>query len=80
MFQSGSDNQWVPSQRDDLHGFYESEPHPHSWPQICPPQPSSTAQYSRSQLPYGGAYSRSHIPWYQDTWKSPFSTDVREYN
>ncbi|XP_031721606.1 transcription factor EC isoform X1 [Anarrhichthys ocellatus] len=71
MFQSlsGPDNQWAISQRDDGQGFYDSEPHPHSWPQFwpqfCPPRPSGTVHR-------GGPYTRAQIPvWYQfqDTWK-----------
>ncbi|XP_044041670.1 transcription factor EC isoform X5 [Siniperca chuatsi] len=74
MFQSCSspDNQWVISQKDVGQGLYDSGPHPHSWPQFCPPRPSSTVHHSHSECPYGGAYSRAQIPiWCQpkNTWK-----------
>ncbi|KAK9525622.1 hypothetical protein VZT92_016309 [Zoarces viviparus] len=67
MFQllSGPDNQRAISQRDDGQGLYDSEPHPHSWPQFCPPWPSSTVHH-------GGPYTRAQIPvWcqFQNTWK-----------
>ncbi|XP_034381803.1 transcription factor EC isoform X2 [Cyclopterus lumpus] len=67
MFQScsGPDNPWVISQRDDGRGFYDSEPHPHSWPQVCPPRPSGIVHH-------GGAYTRAQIPvWcqYENPWK-----------
>ncbi|KAM6961753.1 transcription factor EC isoform 1-T1 [Tautogolabrus adspersus] len=74
MFQScsGQDDQWVISQRNDEQGFYDSGPHPHSWPQFCSPRPSGTIHYSRSQCPFGGRYSGAQVPvWYQseNTWK-----------
>lgn len=74
MFQSssGPNNQWVISQRDDGQGLYNSGPHPHSWPQFCPPHPSSAIDHSRSQYSYGGAFTRAQHPvWRQspNTWK-----------
>ncbi|XP_076578496.1 transcription factor EC isoform X5 [Chaetodon auriga] len=72
MFQSCSDNQWMTGQGDDGQGFYDSGPHPHSWPQFYHPRPSGTVHHPRSQYPYGKAYTRVQTPvWHQpqNTWK-----------
>ncbi|XP_070848187.1 transcription factor EC isoform X2 [Chaetodon trifascialis] len=72
MFQSCSDNQWMTGQGDDGQGFYDSGPHPHSWPQFYHPRPSGTVHHPRSQYPYGKAYTRTQTPvWHQsqNTWK-----------
>ncbi|KAM3587312.1 uncharacterized protein V6R79_001632 [Siganus canaliculatus] len=70
MFQScsGPDNPWMIYQGDGRDSFYQYEPHPHSWPQICSPRPSGTVHHSRSQYPY----ARAQTPVWcqpQNTWK-----------
>ncbi|XP_041819750.1 transcription factor EC isoform X3 [Chelmon rostratus] len=72
MFQSCSDNQWEIRQGDDGQGFYDSGPHPHSWPQFFPPRPSGTVHHPGSLYPYGEAYTRAQTPvWHQpqNPWK-----------
>ncbi|XP_026220046.1 transcription factor EC isoform X2 [Anabas testudineus] len=62
MFQSCTDPdyQWVLSQRQDDQGFYNSGSPLHSWPQLFPPNHSSTIHHS--QYPSGEVYTRREPP------------------
>lgn len=61
--------------------LYNAGPHPHSWLQLCPLQPSGTVHHFRSRHPSGDAFSRRPAPvWpqYHHTWKVGAHGDAAE--